>query len=119
MTRLRLGGTVVTNDFGKDLVSKSDDIAQGKMGSGRISMGSYTSANQYCQGFFSRVEDDAEYSPLSLGSRLDQSRSVARHLIDLDIDPIACFPSAPCGDGERVRDQQHLEILALDGIHGQ
>jgi hypothetical protein len=59
-TRVRCGGTVVTNDFWKELVSKSDEIAQGQKGSGRISIARHKRSAKYCQAFFFRASSARE-----------------------------------------------------------
>src|SRR5690606_3291514 len=42
-----------------------------------------------------------------------------RHGVDIEIDGIAGLAVAPGGDGERVADQQYVEIGAVNGIDGE
>ena len=50
--------------------------------------------------------------------RLHEPRSVTRHLVDLDVDAVARLAFAPVVL-QRVRDQQQLERIALDRVHGE
>src|SRR5271165_1557511 len=51
--------------------------------------------------------------------RLDQPRGVARHLIDLEVDSVAGLAFAPGRHRERMRDQERLERVAVDGVDGE
>ena len=46
-----------------------------------------------------------------------EPRGVAGHLVDLDIDAVARFPLSPGRHLQRVRDEKHLERIAVDRVH--
>ena len=62
--------------------------------------------------------DDLAFS-LALGARFRKPRSVTRHLIDFDIEPITGFHIAPCRDLQRVRDEVHFEQIAFGAVDGE
>src|SRR3569832_640003 len=52
-------------------------------------------------------------------TRFHQPRRVARLGVDFEIDVVARLERADRGHLERMRDDQHREIVALDRVHGQ
>ena len=68
---------------------------------------------------------DGRAFPFSTGGkkgslpRFRQARGVARHQVDLEVEPVTRLARAPGRHRERVRDEQDREPVAVDAVDGQ